>query len=356
MRLALVAGILFSLGMEASSLPRIGLIEFYGLKDVRRESLVSVIAISRGDLVPVNFDPALAEKELRQAFEIPEGVPLPQNEKAILGRLKSVKGVHDAKLAVICCEADGTPTLFVGIQEQSQAPFQYRRPGEKQVSLPGAMVALYERFLDALSEAVQKGAAREDDSQGHALFSDETLNGLTREFQAYARDHAAFLAEVMHESSEAKQRTAAAWIIGYAADKRFAARELLRAIADENEQVRNNATRSLAAIITLSQNKPDLRIQVDSAPFIQMLHSLSWSDRNKATMVLLALTKPRPPDVLKALHERALEPLIEMANWQDSHHGMALTLLGRIAGLPDSEAEDLTKRPLIISRAMRKKF
>jgi HEAT repeat protein len=143
-------------------------------------------------------------------------------------------------------------------------------------------------------------------------------------------------------------------IIGYAPDKKLVAGQLLRAIRDENEQVRNNATRGLAPIITLSQSKPELGIQIDPEPFVQMLHSLSWSDRNKAVMVLLALTKPRPLPVLRDLSRGALEPLIEMANWEDSHNRMALTLLGRIAGIPDSEAEDLKNRRMVIDRAIHK--
>jgi len=356
MRHWVLAGLLFSFGIDAWALPRIGLVEFYGLKEVRREDLLSVIRLGRGDWVPVNFDARVGEKELRQAFEIPDGATLPQNEGDIIRRIKSLKGVRDAKLAAICCEADRTTTLFVGIQETPVAGFEYRKSGQKPIVLPPAIVSVYDGFTEALSEAVRKGNAREDDSDGHSLFSDEKLQKFTREFVAYARDNTPLLAEVMSESSDHRERATAAWIVAYGPDKKLIASELLPAVRDENEQVRNNATRSLAPIITFSQREPSLGIRIDPGPFIQMLHSLSWSDRNKAMMVLLALTEARPPEILRAVHAAALDSLVEMAGWQDSHNRIALILLARIAGLPDAAVEDLAKRPVVINRAMRKKF
>jgi hypothetical protein len=211
MHLWLLVLLLFSLHVAAEALPRIGLIEFYGLKQVKREALASVIGIGRGDWIPVNFDPKVAENEVRQAFGIPDNAPLPQSEGEILRRLKSVKGVHQAKLAAICCEPDATTTLFVGIQEKPGTLFEYRKPGQKQIMLPAAMLSLYDRYTEALSEAVRKGTVLEDDREGHALFSDQTLRNFTREFLAYARENTPLLAEVLNESSDAKQRTAAAW-------------------------------------------------------------------------------------------------------------------------------------------------
>jgi hypothetical protein len=109
---------------------------------------------------------------------------------------------------------------------------------------------------------------------------------------------------------------------------------LVRASLDADEGVRNNAVR---ALWLLAGGKPELARRVPAEPFIGLIHSGSWSDHNKASLVLEALTKSRDGTVLEQLRSEALDPLREMARWSSlGHAGAALSILGRMAGIDEN--------------------
>ena len=63
---------------------------------------------------------------------------------------------------------------------------------------------------------------------------------------------------------------------------------------------------------------------------VRLLSSLEWSDRNKASLALFALSARRDPALLRALRGDALEALVDMAKWRtDGHAQPAFWLLGR---------------------------
>jgi hypothetical protein len=85
------------------------------------------------------------------------------------------------------------------------------------------------------------------------------------------------------------------------------------------------------------------------------LKSGIWTDRNKATWVLMQLTRTRNPVLLAELRAQALEPLIEMAEWRDiGHAAWARIILGRIAGIPEEQLmrEAVQPSPQPIVRAV----
>ena len=54
------------------------------------------------------------------------------------------------------------------------------------------------------------------------------------------------------------------------------------------------------------------------------------------TLLFLRMTESHDPALLKLLHDQALEPLREMAQWHDFGHAeMSLTILGRMAGIDE---------------------
>jgi hypothetical protein len=59
-----------------------------------------------------------------------------------------------------------------------------------------------------------------------------------------------------------------------------------------------------------------LRLVVRPAPFIDLLNSIEWTDRNKSSFALEMLTESRDPALLLDLRARALRSLIEMARWK----------------------------------------
>jgi hypothetical protein len=98
------------------------------------------------------------------------------------------------------------------------------------------------------------------------------------------------------------------------------------------------------AEMTPSAGKPVPHIPPQ--PFIALLNSLVWSDRNKSSAALMALTSRRDPQLLEALRQReAITALAEMANWKSEGHAQAaFVVLGRIAGYADDAALDLWQR------------
>ena len=72
------------------------------------------------------------------------------------------------------------------------------------------------------------------------------------------------------------------------------------------------------------------------------LRSGSWLDHNKASLLLVALTKSRDPKLLTLLRTDALDSLVEMARWRSIGHAeAALSILGRIAGIDEDSLDKL---------------
>jgi len=88
----------------------------------------------------------------------------------------------------------------------------------------------------------------------------------------------------------------------------------------------------------LAGAKPDLAQRIPPEPFLRLLRYGIWSDHNKASLLLLALTERREPPLLAQLRAEAFDSLLEMARWRNlGHAGAALSILGRMAGI-DEEA------------------
>jgi hypothetical protein len=318
----------------ASNSDLIGIIDFYGLRKVPRQQVEKALGLKEGDLVT-------------QAASVVSNV---------VRRLKRIPGVVDARLEPVCCDAQGKSILFVGIEEKGTPHRAFRPPPTTTASLPREMVETYHRFQDAWDEAVRKGDATEDLSQGHSLVSDPAVRALQEQFPAYAATHLETLRHVLRNAADAEQRQIATWIIGYAPKKRDVVNDLTYALTDADEGVRNNATRALGAFAAFAARAPEQGIRIEPTPFIAMLNSITWTDRNKALMVLMYLTEKRSATVLEALRKRALPSLVEMARWKSPGHAFpAYLLLGRVAGLGDNEmmqAWNRGERETMIARTL----
>ena len=64
---------------------------------------------------------------------------------------------------------------------------------------------------------------------------------------------------------------------------------------------------------SLPRSRPWLT-RIPPEPFIRLLRSGSWLDHNKASLVLVALTTTRDPQLLAQLRAEALDPLLEMGS------------------------------------------
>jgi hypothetical protein len=245
-------------------------------------------------------------------------------------------------LTYVCCTG-GKTVIFVGLRENGMPKLTFRKAPTNSLALPPEAVELNRRFGVALQAAVQRGEAGDDVSQGHSLVSDPSARAVQEQFITYAAEHLEILRSVLRQSRDPEQRATAAWILGYAPNKAVVVPDLLYAVEDPAPGVRNNATRSLGAIAALAARHPELGITIPPGPFIEMLNSIDWSDRNKALFVLQALTEHRPSSVMVELRRRAMPALVEMARWK-SHGLSAFVLVGRVVGIEEKEIYDAWNR------------
>jgi hypothetical protein len=191
-------------------------------------------------------------------------------------------------------------------------------------------------FSAAFMAAVQRGDAAEDDSQGHALFHDPATRAVQERFVDYAARDTDLLRRVLGESSSADQRALSAQVLGYVVDKQAMVGDLVGAMSDASETVRNNAMRALVVFTRMTPTATQAVPRIPYDSFIGLLHSLMWTDRNKSSLALMELSERRDPELLAKLRKEAIEPLVDMARWKNDGHAMpGLMLLGRIAGWSD---------------------
>lgn len=301
--------------LASAQVPRIGVIDFFGLHKV-------------------------PEAKLRQALGAREGDPLPASKGDAEDRIDQVSGVVESHLEAVCCAA-GNVILYIGIEEKGAPHFDLRDPPDDDtVQLPDEIKTEYQRFLDASAAANRLGQTAEDLTHGNALSANPETREIQTEFTPIAKKYLGDLRHVLHDASDEQQRAIAAYVIDYAPDKRDIVDDLQFALKDADPGVRANATRGLKALAVFARLHPESGVKVEATWFIEMLNSLSWSDRHQALEMLQILTDQHDQETLDQLRDRALSSLIEMARWKTLAHALpAYILLGRIAGLPDAQAQ-----------------
>ncbi|HMV83752.1 MAG TPA: hypothetical protein PLQ88_07205 [Blastocatellia bacterium] len=301
--------------IQDPQIPPIGVIDFYGLHNV-------------------------TEQQVRAALQIKEGDSLSDEPKDARRRLEALPGVAQARLEWVCCD-NGKATLYVGIAEKGAPAFQLRQAPKGTVELPGDIKQAGEEFQKAQMDAVLKGKADEDDSQGHALMSDPAARAIQQRFIVFAARDLNLLRKVLRYSADAEQRALAAQVIAYTANKQAVIGNLVEAMRDPAGNVRNNAMRSLAVMAELSGKTGKPSVRIPTRPFVEMLNSIEWTDRNKSSLALVRLTEHRDPAVFTELRQQAFASLVEMARWKVSGHAYApFFLLGRVAGFAEKEINE----------------
>ncbi len=272
---------------SAVSVPRVGVLDYYGLHKITPARIQRILATKEGDRFP--------------------------NSKGdVEERIEQIPGVVRSHLEAVCCD-DGKAVLFVGIEERGAPHFEFRTRPAGEVRLPGDIVEAYRQFLTAVEAAARSGNAAEDLRSGHSLMADPDARLLQQRFAVIAEQQLPVLRDVLRNSSDDEHRAMAAYIIGYALTKRLVVDDLQQAVQDPDDAVRNNAMRALAAIGILAAQDSGLGIQISPTWFVEMLNSIVWTDRNKAVTALLNLTESRPERILALIRERAMPSLAEMA-------------------------------------------
>lgn len=295
--------------------PRIGNVEFYGLRRLSVERLNKILQLQPGD-------------------------PLPRSKGDVEERLESIPGVVQARLEAVCCDG-GKAILFVGIAERSAPHFAFRSEPAGAAALPAEIVTAYARFMEAVQSAVRRGNTAEDLTHGHGLMADTEARAWQNRFAGFAKDRLPLLRDVLRTGSDAEQRAIAAAVIGYASEKKAVIDDLQYAMQDPDEAVRANAMRALNAIAVLAIRQPELGVRVASTWFVEMLNSIVLSDRIRAATALVTLTDKNGAATLQQVRERARDAVLEMARWHALDYALpSFMLAGRMAGLTDKEIED----------------
>jgi hypothetical protein len=303
----------------------IGIIDLYGMNKVSARDVRDALTFKEGD-------------------RITEDAGEPQAVKSSKERLAKLPGVVRARIEVVCCDS-GRVIVFVGIEEQGAPALRLRPAPEGDVRLPADIDHAGDEFSKALMLAVQRGDAGEDRSKGHSLMHDPAARAVQERFVVFARRDPALLRLVLRNSSDAGERALAAQVLGYVGDKQSVVDDLERGMSDPDENVRNNAMRALMVFADAAPGPDGSTPHVPPGPFIELLNSPVWSDRNKASGALMALSARMDRRALAELRKSALTPLVEMARWKSAGHALAaFMILARVAGYTDGVARGLWVR------------
>jgi hypothetical protein len=317
---------------------KIGIIELYGLSRVSAGQVREALTFKEGDTILLGDDE-------RPAF-------LTASED----RLARLPDIARARINVVCCD-QGRAIVYVGIEEHGATTMRLRAAPLGTARLAADIVQSGEEFSNALMLAVQRGDSAEDRSQGHAFARDPATRAIQECFVVYAKRDLPQLRLVLRSSSDAAQRAVAAQVLGYATDKQAVVEDLVQGMSDPSEEVRNNAMRALLVFADTVPSGSRSTPRVPAEPFIEFLNSPVWSDRNKASGALMALSASRDPGLLARLRKGALTPLVEMARWKSAGHALAaFIILGRIAGYSDEAAHhlwDSGDREVVIEAAIK---
>lgn len=298
---------------------RVGSIDFFGTKGVKVAAVRAAMPVQPGDTISMSD---------------PEPV-----KHAIDAAVLRIAGKPPTDVSATCCGADGGLLIYIGLPGQNSHSLAHLPVPSGQTCLPQAAEELYTKTMDALQTAVRNGDAAEDHSKGYAIAHNAELRERQVAMRAYAAQHAKLLESALRECHVAENRQAAAHLLGYANRSKAQIEALVQASRDSDGTVRNNAVR---ALWVLAESGKKAASMIAAQPFVAMLNSGTWEDRNKAGLLLTALAQSRDPKLVSELRGEALDSLVEMARWHNlGHAGPYRELLGIIAGFDDHKIHQL---------------
>jgi hypothetical protein len=261
-----------------------------------------------------------------------------RDTRLIRNIVKAETGRPATDVGWTCCDQSNRLLLYIGLSGASSRKMHFRRAPTGNEHLNAYALQLYQDDLAALSQALARGDAGENDSRGYRLADDPAARRIELKMQAYAVSHGPELEKVLADSASPQQREASACLLGYANRSQARIDSLLQASIDPDEGVRNNAVRSLWVLFVSHETPPS---NLNISPVIGLLWSGTWTDRNKASLLLASLTRNRNPKILQKLRESAMPPLLEGARWDPNHARSFLLLLGRVASIPKAKLQAL---------------
>ena len=111
-----------------------GVVEFYGVEKVSRDTLLAALSLAPGDTIPSR----------------------PEDQAVVAARLKAVTGVRNARLEPVCCE-DGKWILFVGVEERGALLLTFGRTPTGSIRVSDTLRTLSEVLFERMMEGVKAG-------------------------------------------------------------------------------------------------------------------------------------------------------------------------------------------------------
>lgn len=281
--------------------------------------------------------------EITRQLGVRVGEALSDSRRELEERLERVPGVTQAHVEGYCC-LDNDVVLYVGVVESGAKPFSLHSPPTEDLALPTKLDLVYQRLLRAIEQAHERGLTGESYDRGYPISEDDDARRAQETLALVVDPYVEDLGEILRRSADEQVRAAAAYILAYTKDKAVAEGFLQYALRDFDPGVRLNALRSLEfvrrALAAMPPGDDGNRKTVSPTWLIEMLNSVEFQDRLEASRMLVRILGPENSSAYAQLEERALPALVQMAQWKVAEHAMApYTLLGRMAGVPDSEIQ-----------------
>lgn len=253
--------------------------------------------------------------------------------------IRSETGKLPTDVVLVCCNEHGNSMIYIGVAGTSSVAIQHKPAPTGEARLPAVALKLSEETDDALRKAVLAGRTQQDHSNGYALSIDPELRAKELQIREFALSNEDLLRTVLSLSSDAEHRAIAAEFLGYVNVSARQIADLAEAARDSDPDVRNNAVRALGVIASSSQQRARM---IRPKPFIALLKSDKWVDRNKGGWLMINLTESRDRKLLEQLRTETMDALVEMARWRFADHAaFARRLLGRIAGIEEARLDTL---------------
>lgn len=298
--------------------PRIGIVQVFGLQKISSQKITSSLGVKPGDLLP----PRDATEE----------------------RLAKLPGVVASSIQAVCCSGSNM-ILYVGVEEKGAIHLNFHAEPTDASTLPQEIVDKYNAILQEAEASLKGRNADEDLTNGYSLLADAEAREQQQEMIPLVAVHLALIEQLVRTSSDPDQRAIAAYILQYAPrtprESKLMTDALQYALQDPDQEVRAKALTALKAVLVGAKLHREQHIHVEPTWFVELMNSLDWWDRRDASLALVTLTEKRDPDTLALLRDRALNAIVDMAQWQDLEHALpGFILAGRLAGMSDKDIQD----------------
>ncbi|MEX2264666.1 MAG: hypothetical protein WD696_22115 [Bryobacteraceae bacterium] len=242
-------------------------------------------------------------------------------------KLAASSSWRQSDMTWVCCESAGTAILYVGVRATDRRP-QFRPTPTGAIRLDDEDLAIYDRLMELNHEAVTTGRSGPKDE----------ARRIEDQVMARAGVRAARWREVALNSGDKRHRAAAIHLAPYGAKDQALADALAAASQDADALVRNNAVRAMSVLARSSRDSSHVRL--DPTPLLNLFDSVHWTDWNKASFALEALTEASDPKLLAEIAARATGPLRQIANWPPMHSEPGSVILKRVG------SEGLLNKPV----------